>query len=76
MSDIRPQDERVGPSTYMTEAEAKEFHKIFISSFIAFTLIAIVAHLLVWFWRPWLGEVRAFAALDAARSTVTITEQA
>ena len=76
MSDIRPQDERIGPSTYLTEAEAKEFHKIFLTSFIVFTVIAIIAHFLVWSWRPWLGEARAFAELEAGRSGVTITEQA
>lgn len=40
--------------TGLTEQEAKEFHKIFITSFILFTAIAIVAHFLVWQWRPWL----------------------
>jgi light-harvesting complex 1 beta chain len=40
--------------TGLTEAEAKEFHGIFITSFIAFTVVAIIAHILTWFWRPWL----------------------
>lgn len=40
--------------TGLTEKEAKEFHGIFVTSFIAFTVIAIVAHFLVWQWRPWL----------------------
>jgi len=39
----------------LTDNEAKEFHGIFVSSFIAFTVIAIIAHILVWMWRPWLG---------------------
>ena len=52
MNDMR--DDRSGVGTYLTEAEAKEFHKIFISSFIAFTVVAIIAHVLVWFWKPWL----------------------
>jgi light-harvesting complex 1 beta chain len=38
----------------LTEREAKEFHGIFVTSFIIFTVIAIVAHILVWQWRPWL----------------------
>ena len=38
----------------MTEPEAREFHSIFVTSFIIFTAIAIVAHILVWLWRPWL----------------------
>ena len=47
----------------LTEAEAKEFHKIFMGSFIAFTLIAIVAHFLVWNWRPWLPGPNGYAEL-------------
>ena len=38
----------------MSEHEAKEFHGIFMTSFIIFTVIAIVAHVLAWNWRPWL----------------------
>lgn len=38
----------------LNESEAKEFHKIFVTSFIVFTVIAIIAHFLVWQWRPWL----------------------
>ena len=64
MSDIRPTDERIGASTYLTEKEAKEFHGIFITSFIVFTVIAIVAHFLVWSWRPWLPGPQGYAALE------------
>ncbi len=45
---------RQGSLSGLTEQEAKEFHKIFVASFIAFTLVAIVAHILVWSWRPWI----------------------
>ena len=38
----------------LSDREAQEFHKLFVSSFIGFTLVAIVAHVLVWQWRPWL----------------------
>jgi light-harvesting complex 1 beta chain len=38
----------------LTEGEAREFHKIFVTSFLIFTAIAVVAHILVWQWRPWL----------------------
>ena len=47
-------DERMGPGTYLTPEEAKEFHKLFVMSFLIFTAIAVVAHILVWNWRPWL----------------------
>lgn len=46
-------DDRHGPGSYLTPEEAKEFHKIFIQSFILFTLVAVVAHVLVWAWKPW-----------------------
>jgi len=46
-------NERLGPGAYLTPAEAKEFHKLFMLSFAGFTAIAIVAHLLVWNWIPW-----------------------
>ncbi len=51
-----------GPSaTGLTETEAKEFHGIFITSFIVFTVIAIVAHFLAWQWRPWLPGPNGYA---------------
>jgi light-harvesting complex 1 beta chain len=43
-----------GSLSGLTEKEAQEFHSIFIKSFVGFTLVAIVAHILVWQWRPWL----------------------
>jgi light-harvesting complex 1 beta chain len=46
--------ERSGSLSGLTEQEAKEFHGIFVTSFIGFTLVAVVAHFLVWNWRPWL----------------------
>ena len=47
-------DDRFGLRTYLTPEEAKEFHKLFMSSFLGFTAVAVVAHILVWMWRPWL----------------------
>jgi light-harvesting complex 1 beta chain len=40
--------------TGLTDGEAREFHEIFIKSFLGFTAVAIVAHVLAWMWRPWL----------------------
>ena len=51
MSDVAM---RGNSSSGLTDSEAREFHSIFVTSFIAFTVIAIVAHILVWQWRPWL----------------------
>lgn len=48
----------------MTEAEAREFHGIFIQSFIAFTVVAVIAHFLVWSWRPWLPGPNGYTFND------------
>jgi light-harvesting complex 1 beta chain len=56
-------DAETGSLSGLTEAEAKEFHRIFMGSFIAFTIIAIIAHVLVWNWRPWLPGVHGYAEL-------------
>jgi light-harvesting complex 1 beta chain len=47
----------------LSEQEAKEFHKIFMASFIIFTIIAIVAHILVWQWRPWLPGPNGYTSM-------------
>jgi light-harvesting complex 1 beta chain len=47
----------------LTENEAREFHSIFMTSFVLFTVIAIVAHYLVWLWRPWFPGVRGYTEL-------------
>ena len=46
--------DRTSSTSGLTEEEAKAFHSIFMTSFLAFTGIAVVAHFLVWTWRPWL----------------------
>jgi light-harvesting complex 1 beta chain len=46
-------DERKGSLSGLTEQEAKEFHGIFMTSFIVFLVIAAIAHFLAWSWRPW-----------------------
>ncbi len=42
-----------GSMSGLSEQEAKEFHKVFVASFLGFTAVAAVAHLLAWIWRPW-----------------------
>ncbi len=48
----------------LTASEAQEFHKIFMGSFIMFTIIAIVAHFLVWMWRPWIPGPSGYSSLE------------
>jgi light-harvesting complex 1 beta chain len=57
-------DERTGTLSGLTDAEAKEFHGIFMTSFIIFTIIALIAHVLVWMWRPWLPGPDGYSELQ------------
>ena len=50
--------------TGLSPGEAKEFHRIFMTGFLGFTVIAIVAHILVWLWRPWFPGVDGYASLQ------------
>ncbi|MDY7097120.1 MAG: light-harvesting antenna LH1, beta subunit [Pseudomonadota bacterium] len=43
--------ERIG--TYLTPEEAKEIHKAFMGTFMLYVAIAVVAHALVYFDKPW-----------------------
>jgi len=56
-------ERRTGSLSGLTENEAKEFHSIFMTSFVLFTIIAIVAHILVWMWRPWLPGPNGYVEL-------------
>lgn len=56
-------DSSRGSLSGLTENEAKEFHGIFITSFIIYTLIAVVAHFLAWQWRPWLPGAGGYASI-------------
>ncbi len=39
--------------TGLTAEQAKAFHKLFMASFGAFVGVSLVAHILIWMWRPW-----------------------
>ncbi len=54
----------------LTDSEAREFHRIFMTSFIIFTVVAIIAHFLAWQWRPWLPSAKGYAMLDGVRDTM------
>lgn len=51
--------------TGLSESEAKEFHGLFMSSFFIFTAIAVIAHILVWFWRPWFPGPKGYASVES-----------
>lgn len=56
----------------LTDAEAKEFHGVFMTSFVGFMVIAIVAHILAWMWRPWIPGPEGYAYLENALTQVTM----
>jgi light-harvesting complex 1 beta chain len=56
-------DSKNGSLSGLTDSEAKEFHGIFVTSFIIFTVVAVVAHFLAWQWRPWLPGASGYASI-------------
>lgn len=40
--------------TGLTDEQAQELHSVYMSGLWLFTAVAIVAHLAVYIWRPWL----------------------
>ena len=62
-----------GSLSGLQQNEAREFHAIFVTSFLFFTGIAVVAHFLVWLWRPWFPGVEGYAMLgDTADKVVSL----
>jgi light-harvesting complex 1 beta chain len=55
-----------GGMSGLSEAEAREFHGVFVTSFIAFTVVAIIAHFLAWQWRPWLPGEAGYSTSEIA----------
>jgi len=47
-------------TTGLTDSEAREFHDIFVKSFLGFTAVAVLAHILAWSWRPWLPGANGY----------------
>jgi len=37
----------------LTDEEAQEFHHYWMQGTVGFTAVAVLAHILVWAWRPW-----------------------
>lgn len=63
--------ERRESLTGLTDEEAREFHGFFMTSFIGFTVVAIIAHFLVWQWRPWFPSAKGYSSLsDSVTTTV------
>ncbi len=39
--------------TGLTDQQAQELHSVYMSGLVLFTVVAVVAHIAVAFWRPW-----------------------
>lgn len=39
--------------TGLTDEQAQELHSVYMSGLLLFSAIAVVAHMAVFFWRPW-----------------------
>jgi light-harvesting complex 1 beta chain len=63
-------DQRESSLSGLSEQEAKEFHRIFMVSFLIFLVVAIVAHILAWQWRPWLPGTHGYTSLADVHSNV------
>ncbi len=50
---MNDRDNPAGTLTGLTREEAKEFHSLFVASTGAFVGLTLVAHTLIWLWRPW-----------------------
>jgi light-harvesting complex 1 beta chain len=59
-----------GSMSGLTESEAKEFHSVFVTSFVVFVVIAVIAHILAWQWRPWLPGTNGYSMLDHATGLI------
>ncbi|MCT8266103.1 light-harvesting antenna LH1, beta subunit [Afifella sp. JA880] len=55
----------------LTEGEAREFHGVFMTSFMVFVAVAIVAHILAWMWRPWIPGPEGYAFLQDLPTTAS-----
>jgi light-harvesting complex 1 beta chain len=64
-------DEKSSPSG-LTEAQAKEFHGLFVTSFLVWLAVSVVAHILVWMWRPWFPGFNQTSMIDTAQSALSM----
>jgi light-harvesting complex 1 beta chain len=46
-------DNSSGTPSGLTHSEAQEFHRLFMQGTLGFVAVTVLAHLLIWVWRPW-----------------------
>lgn len=67
--------DRDRPSTYLTPDEAKAFHNLFVVSMAFFVTIAVIAHILVWVWRPWFPGTPGYEATRTSLNSGVVATQ-
>ena len=56
----------------LTAAGAQEYHKLFMGSTIGYIIVAIIAHVLAWTWRPWFPGTDGYtSAIDTVATVAT-----
>jgi light-harvesting complex 1 beta chain len=45
--------DEAGSDTGLTAKQAQEFHSAFVQGMMGFVAVTLVAHILIWLWRPW-----------------------
>jgi light-harvesting complex 1 beta chain len=63
--------EKQGGLSGLSNDEAQEFHSYFVQGFVIFTIIAVIAHVLAWMWRPWLPGPKGYAMLEQGITTAS-----
>lgn len=61
----------------LSDQEAEEFHRYYLQGTFLFVAVAIVAHFLVWMWRPWIpppGGYPKAASLDTINTAISAVQ--
>ncbi len=68
--------ERRGSVSGLNDEEAQEFHQFWVQGFVGFTAVAVVAHILVWIWRPGCSkQVRTVMTTQAKQHPISPTQE-
>jgi light-harvesting complex 1 beta chain len=60
----------------VSDQEAQEFHSFYLQGTALFVVVALVAHFLVWMWRPWIPPAGGYKAalLDGANTVLSAVQ--
>ncbi|MEM1345338.1 MAG: light-harvesting antenna LH1, beta subunit [Pseudomonadota bacterium] len=61
--------------TGLTDDQAKELHEIYMRGLVLFSGVAVIAHFLVWLWRPWFPGPEGYVGLDTLNAVAQAATQ-